>query len=118
MSGFNLPDHVTGRDFDDNDHGSGECPLCGGETFEGVEDADEDGKCWTWKPCETCKAPCRICEDEKCEKDSAGLCRDCGSSTQWPWSCKDCWEMNEGEPCEKHADRFEPDPMRLAKGEF
>lgn len=117
MPGFNLPDHVTGRDFDDTDEGEGSCPTCGGPTCNGEADADEDGEFWTWKACDKCKAPCGICEEEGTEKDEAELCQDCGTLSSWPWACRDCWGMDEGEPCEKHADRFEPDPMRLAKGE-
>lgn len=38
-------------------------------------------------------------------------------ASTWPWGCSNCYEHEEGFPCEKHRHLCEPDPMREAKGE-
>lgn len=66
MAGFNLPDHVNARDFDDKPDGPdwpGECRICKGETHNGHKDEG-----WTWDPCDECAEECEECGDTPVQK--------------------------------------------------
>lgn len=73
--GWNLPYGVSSRDFDDPPVGT--CPTCGMDTYNGEEDADEDGVRWTWNDCDECASACPCCAEMNCEKDDDGYCQSC-----------------------------------------
>lgn len=56
----------------------GTCPTCGGETCNGEQDADEDGRFWTFTDCDTCEAPCVDCGDSgKKHAEDETRCAEC-----------------------------------------
>lgn len=80
--GFNLPSHVSTRDFDGDDFGT--CPVCDGDTlnFEGHgcdEDCSRGCRKQVAAPCDTCAKACDCCGEVlgKATPDARGWCPDC-----------------------------------------
>lgn len=79
MSGYNLPDHVSARDFDDPQPGLCPVPGCDHDTF------NNDGESWT--ACDTCAQPCACCGEllGTGSRDARGWCFSCVINEEvWP----------------------------------
>lgn len=59
----------------------GDCPTCGGETDNGSEGGDEDGRTWDWEDCDLCAAQCASCSEIHWKTadhtDKETICDDC-----------------------------------------
>ena len=60
----------------------GECPVCGGDTYECEDGYDEDRRYREWMPC---AGRCRDCGEKICEINSTdGVCAECIATRELP----------------------------------